>query len=647
MKKLLGTLFLLTILLQQQTIAQAKRNLLTGSFSRQQLQPALVNDQSWIPFPAYSDRERWNALPQAMRTNIIAEGEQTLNYQWQLVPATAYLEYVRTGNRDTMQKISGRNSSALLRLVVAELVEGKGRFLDQIINGVWAHCEMTTWSLSAHLSAQRAGTGLPDVADPIIDLGVGNTSALLAWTHYFFKASFDKVNPLIAKRIEYEINRQVLQPYYTRNDFWWMALNKEGVMVNNWNVWVNYNTLLTILLMENDPQKRADGIYKSMRSVDQFINYYKDDGACEEGPAYWSHAGGMLYNYLHLLGAATKEKVNIFDHQLIKNIGTYICKAYITGDWWLNYADAQAKLHPDPQLIYAYGKAIKDEEMMSFGRFLANERKREDHPLWGAIDATLEYLFNYTGLKEGNAAAPVLPEFWLSQTQIMAAKDKTADGGFYFSAIGGHNAESHNHNDVGTCILFYNNQPLLIDVGAGVYTRQTFGPERYTIWTMRSAYHNVPLINGTEQQPGRSFESRNAVYKTDAKAVSFSLDLAAAYPAEAKVKQWTRAYELRRGKSFSITDKYVLEENKGNNELHFMTSTPVQKVAEGLLRFTTDKGAVDMSYSPAALQPELEPIEVKDTRLLQSWPKTITRIILKIKNQQKSGSCQLIFAAAK
>jgi len=35
-----------------------------------------------------------------------------------------------------------------------------------------------------------------------------------------------------------------------------------------------------------------------MHSVDQFINYYHDDGACEEGPSYWGHAGGKMFDYL-------------------------------------------------------------------------------------------------------------------------------------------------------------------------------------------------------------------------------------------------------------------------------------------------------------------------------------------------------------
>ena len=37
----------------------------------------------------------------------------------------------------------GKNNSALGSLFMAEMAEGKGRFVDQIINGVFASCEMT------------------------------------------------------------------------------------------------------------------------------------------------------------------------------------------------------------------------------------------------------------------------------------------------------------------------------------------------------------------------------------------------------------------------------------------------------------------------------------------------------------------------
>src|SRR5690606_9005795 len=144
--------------------------------------------------------------------------------------------------------------------VLAELCEGKGRFIDQIINGVWSFCEQTYWGLSAHLWLQKSGKGLPDVEDPTIDLGAANIGYLLSWVNYFFKNEFDKVNPFISRRIEYEIQRKILQPYYTRNDFWWMGFNSE--FANNWNPWINFNVLNCILLVETDRDKKVNGIYK-------------------------------------------------------------------------------------------------------------------------------------------------------------------------------------------------------------------------------------------------------------------------------------------------------------------------------------------------------------------------------------------------
>jgi hypothetical protein len=629
--------------------AQKKRDLLVSNFSINDLQQHLVKDEKWVKFPAYSDRSKWESLPQEYRTKMIAEGESAINYKWQTVPLSSYLEFTRSGNRRIMEDVYGANTSALRKLVLAELAEGKGRFMDQIINGVWSICEMSSWALSAHLYIQKNAAGVPDVENPIIDLGVGNTSALLAWTHFFLNKAFDKVNQLISARIRHEIKERILQPYYTRSDFWWMALDKEGVGVNNWNVWVNYNALTCIMLIEKDPQKRLEGAYKSMRSVDKFINYYKDDGACEEGPSYWSHAGGMLYEYLDLLHQATGGAVDRFNDPLVKNIGSYIYKANINDHWYLNYADAGARLSPDAGLVYDYGKAVNDTVMRRFGAYLATKQNWKQFVPVSTLESAVRNLFDAKEiLQEDRPATPLLKEFWMSQTQIMGAREKEGSSdGFYFSAIGGHNAESHNHNDVGTCIVFYNGKPVLIDIGSGIYTRQTFSSERYTIWTMQSAYHNVPLINGIQQKEGAKYAARDPQFKSGVSSVTFSLDLAAAYPDSAKAKQWIRTYELKRGKSFSITDKYSLEENNGKNELHFMTSKEVKKIKEGTLQFTGDDIVLNLAYNPKQVEPVIEAIEVTDARLLASWPKTVYRVLFKLTGNARSGTNTLVFTAAK
>jgi hypothetical protein len=110
-----------------------------------------------------------------------------------------------------------------------------------------------------------------------------------------------------------------------------------------------------------------------MSSVDRFINYVKTDGACEEGPSYWGHAAGKLYDYLKILSLATKGKINIFDKPVIRDMGEYIAQSYIGGDKWVvNFADASAKGGGDPLLIYRYGQDVNSSEMMQFARYMEN-----------------------------------------------------------------------------------------------------------------------------------------------------------------------------------------------------------------------------------------------------------------------------------
>lgn len=621
--------------------------MLTGRFDSAALAAAFTPDAIRQAWPAYADRARWASLDAAQREKLIGEGESVLRYEWKTVPATTYLEFVKTGNRYIMEDIYNQNVTALKKLVFAELAEGKERFIPQLINGAWAICEVSSWSISASIGLQRKGPGLPDINEPIVELGAGITANVMAWTYFLFKPTFDKQSPLIAQRIKQEIDRRILQPYYARNDFWWMALDGKPRMVNNWNVWLNYNLLTCLLLVEDDPARRLSGMYKTMRSVDQFINYYKEDGACEEGPAYWSHAGGMLYNYLSLLQQATGGTIDLFREPLIRNIGAYIGKAFIDSNYYLNYADAAAKLTVDAGLVYLYGKATGDAQLTGFGSYLAHQQGWQQTVPVENMYGGLRNLFMAREILQTTPQPPFMASAWMPQTGIAVARDQAGSAtGFYFSALAGHNEESHNHNDVGTCVLFYNGRPVLIDIGSGTYTGQTFGPGRYNIWTMRSAYHNVPLINGVEQKDGRPYEARDVRFHDAGSTVSFSTDIAAAYPAAAGVRTWTRAYTLQRGKSITISDDWILNDNKGGTALHFMTSANVQVMKEGLLRLTTDGGRLELSYDPKQFRYAIEPVTIDDKKLLVSWPPVVYRLVFTRIGEGLRGQHRLVIRKA-
>jgi len=226
-----------------------KRDILQKESVNIGLENVLIKDFSEIGFPAYGDRDFWDKIPESLRTQYILEAEEKLDYDWPVVKATDYLEYIRSGDR--RQEVYAAPRSALMALVMGELLEGKGRFIDQIVNGVWYYSEQSWWGWSAHLPQP---SGLPDIDHPSIDLGVGEITNILSWTWHFFNEEFDKIHPFISQRLKSEIMTKAIIPYYEREDFWWMGFDSSRI-VNNWNPWTNHNMLTAILIMEDDQEK--------------------------------------------------------------------------------------------------------------------------------------------------------------------------------------------------------------------------------------------------------------------------------------------------------------------------------------------------------------------------------------------------------
>lgn len=629
-----------------------KRNLLENNYTRRYVQNALVKDHSWVKYPTYNDRTAWQNIPEETRKATIARAEQYLKYEWPLTTATMYLQFVRTGDRAIVDGAIRQRLTVLRLLTMAELMEGKGRFLDDIINGVFSFCEQTYWGMSATFYMYKTGfkglddpnTVLPDIDDPVVDLSVGDTGADLSWVYYFFHNEFDKISPVISKRLKSELKKKVIDPFYERFDFWWITGWDVG-NVNNWNPWCNYNVLTCIMLIEDDPQKKLDGIYKTMKSVDLFINSYPSDGGCDEGPSYWGVAGGMLFNYLQLLGAVTNNKINIYNDEIIKNIGRYIHRVFISnsskGQYYANYSDSPALIRQDPYRIARYGKAINDPVLEDFGNFILLNSDSENALVAGRIGENLENLFNAGTDKNFQKNGSFVTEHYLKDTDIAIARENKDNNGFCFVAKGGSNGEGHNHNDVGSCMLFYNGAPVLIDIGVGTYTAQTFSSQRYSIWTMQSNYHNLPVINGFGQSPGGKFRAINSKYSASPKKVTYSTDISQAYPAEAKVSKWIRKYTLERGNRFIINDQYLLDGKNNELKLHFMTPFSINLLQPGIVELKADDIVLHLKYDPSVLNAENENITLDDNRLKQVWGNQLSRLAFTARNKQLAGNFSL------
>lgn len=606
--------------------AYTERNILQNKTSKEELKTFIVTDQKWVTYPDYGNRNEWDKLFGESKKTVIEKGEKCLDYEWQVVKATDYLEFERTGNRQIMEKPFGDNNQAIMQLLLAELAEGKGRFIDQLINGVFHTCEMTSWALSAHLITQPSHRALPDSQYQLIDLTAGDLGGLLSWTYYFMHDEFDKIDPEISKRLYRELDKRIMTPYLENNNFWWLAWNYKGQMVNNWNPWCNSNALMTFMLLEDNPDRLSDAVYRSMISVDRFLNYVHSDGACEEGPSYWGHASGKALDYLVLLEYITNGKISVFDNSQIKSMGEYIAKSYVGNGWVVNFADASAKGGGDPYLIYRYGKAVDSDELKQFASMLNSKNgiSFTGRDVFRTLEALRisDELANYTEkYKSSNFT-------WYPETEFCYLRNDKA----FFAAKGGYNDESHNHNDAGTFSLWVNNTPIIIDAGVGTYTKQTFSSERYSIWTMQSNYHNLPMINGVPQKYGRKFKANDA----KASKNSFSVEIASAYPDEAAVESWVRSYKFSKN-SLAISDDFRLSESKSPNVINFMTWGDVDIQNNGIVFITIDGVKAKLNYDSDLFELKKETVEISDKRLSDVWGNKIYRLSFTSKANNLSG----------
>lgn len=382
---------------------------------------------------------------------------------------------------------------------------------------------------------------------------------------------------------------------------------------------------MTFMLLENDVDRLSKAVSRSMQSVDKFLNYVHSDGACEEGPSYWGHASGKCLDYLVLLNRITGGKISIFDNPQIKAMGEYIARSYVGNGWVVNFADASAKGGGDPYLIYRYGKAVKSDILKQFASMQNKGSKISfrGRDLFRILEAFLvedelcAYQEAYTGVSYT----------WYPETEFCYVRNKKA----FFAAKGGYNDESHNHNDAGSFSLWVNNMPVIIDAGVGTYTRQTFSSERYTIWTMQSNYHNLPMINGVPQKYGRQYKA------TEVKATknSFSANIATAYPDEAGVKKWIRSYTMK-SDALMISDRFELNEIKKENVINFLSWGDII-IKDGVIEISVNGVKGTLKYDTKMFKVKKKCVKLTDKKLSSVWGAEVYRLSFIAKEKEQKG----------
>jgi len=613
--------------------AQVTQRNLLPEFTQQSLIQSLIPQQEFKPFP--QTPEEWKkVLPDSVIKHIISNGELSLKKEFVGIPATVMLEFIRNNNRTDYEKISFEKRSQLWSMVLAESMEGKGRFTDQIVNGIWSICEESFWGISAHVGIQKAGAGLPDVEDPIVDLFSAETGALLGWTDYFVGSKLDAVSKLIRPRIRYEIDRRILTPMLTAK-YGWMGRGNPDAKLNNWAPWIASNYITADLLIEKDKTKRIHALNIAIGIINQYVNGLGADGGCDEGPGYWNAAGASVYDALNLLYDATGGKYNIYKDPFIEKMGAYIYKTHIAGKYFINVADAHPTIEPNGLLIYRFGKDVGGKDMMNMGSWAFHTFENNGLNLEGSQRA--RGLYNLLAIKEC-AAYPykenTATDVWYSDVQLMAAR---SGNGIFVASHAGNNGESHNHNDVGDFMIYANGQPVIIDVGSGTYTARTFSKDRYKLWFNTSAYHNLPTVNGEEQKEGTQYAATNVSYQQTKNTSQLSMNIKNAYPADAGIKSWKRLVKMDKNKGLvEVDDNYEMNSSLTSLTQTFMSVCDIDITTPGKIVFNLpDETKVYLDYDASSWNINKEKMELitpEDEGLKHSWNgRDIWRILLTAK----------------
>ena len=175
-----------------------------------------------------------------------------------------------------------------------------------------------------------------------------------------------------------------------------------------------------------------------------------------------------------------------------------------------------------------------------------------------------------------------------------------------FAIKSGHNAEPHNHNDVGAFILAVNGKQIVTDPGPGPYSKQYFSAEtRYQTVQCSSRSHSVPIIGSVYQKEGAQYVSENTKFEDGV----FSADIAKAYPLEG-LSSFVRQVSFT-DDAVNLRDSFVYTgEGEVVDRISVNPKPTMGEAGEVLL------GEVTLKYDPAKYTVAINSEAVNDKRTL-------------------------------
>ena len=558
-----------------------------------------LEDVRYAPqFPPMTDRAAWDSVAPADREALLAYAEDWHQKPWPMLTAGMFASFIRTGSRRDCETSYFDRRRKLCSAVLHVCLTGETTLLPDVEDGLVLLCEESVWAISAHAGLNKDHP-FPDDQGRIVDLFAAQTGMILSFACQLLESV---LHPDLYDRVRREVERRILRPFMEKDDEWWMGFYRKDL--NNWTPWILSNILMTANIWQWGGKELVS---RACMMLDRWLACVPEDGGCDEGAGYWNMAGGAFLDCLMALESLCG--VDLWQNEKVRRMMAYPELVYLGSGWFANFADCDARPYISGERLQYAGIKTGNAALVRMGAEMWGSPLKElnDTP---HLSRVLMRILSKPAAVE--AAAVQSKDVYLPDLQVrLVEKD-----GIIAAMKGGHNNESHNHNDVGSFLIMAKGDMQVVDAGNMVYTAKTFSDRRYELWNCRASYHNVPIIDRYEQQPGQQYAARDVQCLPD----GLALDMAAAYPAEAVVQRCQRTMRLSEG-GFTLRDEIICAE------------APVTWVF--MLRHEpeiTDGGCTLNSGFRIrwgeGLSAKLEPIDITDGRMRNSYPGTLWRLTL-------------------
>ncbi len=471
--------------------------------------------------PRVTDRKAWDAVAGLKEAaSIIKQAEAEAKHPTPEIPDDLYLEFSRNGNRTNYQREMYKRFRRFSTLVLAECVENQGRFIPALEETIGVLCDQKAWTLPAHDRSLKNFKG----QEIDIDLWTVRVSWNLATADWWLG---DKLGDKTRKRIRVELERRTFGPFES-----YLKTGKPQMFwprtTNNWNAVCLAGTTGAALATIESRERRGLYVAAAEKYIQNFLRGFTPDGYCSEGVGYWNYGFGNYVQLAETLYQATGGKIDWLAEPQVKQISLYGRRMEIAPGIYPAFADCSTRAQPDLRLMAFLSRRL--------GLGLAETEKR-GLLLAAGIDSNLPEL-GLMGFANSATAVPSTskeapqqpPRDWFEDAGILICRPaKEGPKALAVALKGGHNAEHHNHNDVGSFIVALGGGTPLLDPGGEVYTARTFSSKRYESDVLNSFGHPVPRVAGQLQRTGRSAAAKVLERRFLDQEDSLLLDLKPAY----------------------------------------------------------------------------------------------------------------------